>query len=163
MQKIVRRRWGILVGCGFGFLIFVCAFAGLRAQDTPATAVTDGPLGHLADWVIASGKATVLNAPAAHAMGLGNSELPMHGQAFKPPTDDLLHIVLVGTSQGHTDIVLTHTTLGQVGPMWLTSPSGKLRVTVYEDEKGVRVVTDGRYDADFETQKAYLLSKIPAG
>jgi len=162
MQKIVRRRWGILVGCEFGFLIFVWAFAALRAQDT-STTTTEGLLGHLADWVIASGKATVLNAPAAHAMGLGDSELPMRGQAFKPPTDDLLHIVLVGTSQGRTDIVLTHTTLGQVGPMWLTSPSGKLRVTVYEDDKGVRVVTDGRYDADFETQKAYFLSKIPAG
>lgn len=140
-------------------LMLLGAFGQLYAQLS--SSLTDGPLGRLADWVIANGKQTVLNAPVAEAMGLGVADLPMHGQAFKPSGDDHLHIVLVGTSQGRTDIVLTHTSMDQVGPMWLTSPTGALRKTIYEDANGISVVTDGKYNADFEQQKAYFVSKVP--
>ncbi|HXX41519.1 MAG TPA: hypothetical protein VEI58_04560 [Chthoniobacterales bacterium] len=143
-----------------GLLVFAACFTQILAQNT--SSLTDGELGRLADWVVQSGKQTFLNAPAAEAMGLGKFALPMHGLAFKPPGDDHVHIVLVGTSRGETDIVVTHTTLDQVGPMWLTSPTGTLKKTIYEDAKGIAVVTDGRFDADFQAQKAYLLSKIPA-
>ncbi len=129
------------------------------AQTEP----TLGPLGRLVDFVGAAGKPTVLNAPQAEAFGLAKSEIPMRALAFKPPGDDHLHIVLVGGSPGQVTVVLTHTTLDQVGPMWLTTPSGILLKTIYEDPKGIVVVKDRRFDADFEAQKRYLLSKVPSG
>jgi hypothetical protein len=154
-ERIIFKRTAVAL------LIFAACFTRTVAQNT--SSITDGALGRLADWVMQSGKQTFLNAPVATAMGLAKSPLPMLGFAFKPPGDDHLHVVLVGTSRGETNIVLTHTTLDQVGPMWLTSPTGVLKKTIYENAKGIAVVTDGRFDADFETQKAYLLSKIPEG
>lgn len=159
MEILARFERAGIKRAAVGLLVFATCFTRIVAQNT--SSLTDGELGRLADWVVQSGKQTVLNAPAAEAMGLGKSELPMHGLAFKPPGDDHLHIVLVGTSRGETDIVVTHTTLDQVGPMWLTSPTGVLKKTIYENAKGIAVVTDGRFNADFEAQKAYLLSKIP--
>jgi len=144
-----------------GLLVF--GWGGGRVIAQTESFQTPGSLGRLVDFVAQVGKPTVLNAPAAQAFGLGESEVPMRGLAFKPPGDDHVHIVLVRASEGRSDIVLTHTTLDQVGPMWLTSPSGLLLKTIYEDAKGVSVVTDGRFNSDFEAQKAYLLSRVPGG
>lgn len=161
MQTIARIGWGRSTRAAVGSVIFLAGIALLCAQS--GSAFTDGPLGRLADFIVANGKPTVLNAPVAEAMGLGGTTIPVVGQAFKPPGDDHLHIVLVSAREGRTDIVLTHTTMDQVGPMWLTSPSGVLRRTIYEDSKGVAIVKDGRFDSDFEAQKAYFLSKVPGG
>jgi hypothetical protein len=148
------------------FIKLVVVVVGFICYIDLAVAQTDGtfgPLGRLADFVMQAGKSTVLNAPAAEAFGLAKSEIPMRALAFKPPGDDHVHVVLVGGSEGEMNLVITHTTLDQIGPMWLTTPSGILLKTIYEDEKGVSVVKDNRFNSDFEAQKAYLLSKVPGG
>lgn len=159
MHKSLRSHWPNPRKLAVGFFVSLTLLGTILAQLS--SNLTDGPLGPLADWVINAGKETVLKAPVAKTMGLGDWDVPMHGLAFKPPGDDRVHIVLVGTSQGQTDIVLTHINMDQIGPMWLTSPTGVVRKTVYEDSDKVTLVTDGRYDADFEAQKAYMRSKVP--
>ena len=170
--SIVQRSLDEMVsamGSGASANPVAAAVAGKAVAQSDA----DQPLGRLADWLLDQGKSSFVGGGVANAFGFEYADIPARGKVYHqkndnlPSGEELLSTVLVSTQNVHVDIFMGHNKKigdpGNVGsgPMWLTSPSGILRATVYYDGRTAMRVPNELYSAEFESRKAYFLTKVP--
>lgn len=138
------------------------ARGGLIAQES----LSGQDLSGLAGWVIDSGDPYVIPSAMAQNLGLPSVDLPIRQIVYRT-NDQKLHIVMVSTQNAHVDLFFAHVVISEdtfIGTVWRTDETGQLLATIYKSGDGYTPIpaNDHRYDQEFEAEKKYFLSMVPA-
>jgi len=115
----------------------------------------------VAQWVIRTGKPTVVRANIAEGLGVANSDIPVRERGFRAEGERLTHVCAVGNGSAFENLVFFSNVNETDGSamVWQTSNSGAVLSTVVFDGKVVENVPNAQFSAEFRPELKYFQRK----
>ncbi|MDQ6809527.1 MAG: hypothetical protein M3Z64_08925 [Verrucomicrobiota bacterium] len=143
----------------------VIAAATSRANVSPPTAVRSGQqLRALAEWVNGTGAATVIRGHVAQGLGLPDIDLSVQQRGLRIAGERLTHVCAVPRVKGPVEMLILARVDERDGiaDVWLASVTGDLLAAVRFEAGAVEVQSKNDAEANFDTEKDWMLSKLQA-
>lgn len=112
----------------------------------------------LTQWVKATGRATIVRAPIAQALGISNSDLAVQQRAFRVVGEDLTHVCSAVVDNKITLLASTNEDSGDA-VVWRLTPEGNLARTAAFSMGTTRPVENETFYDRFLLEREYFLRK----
>ncbi len=125
-------------------------------------ATSQTSLASIAKWVEQTGKATVMRALVAAALGFENADLPVRERGFRAKGEQLTHVCSIIAAAGHEDVVILALVNEDTGDaaVWRANRSGDLIFSARFANGGAQRISNEESQAIFISEKGILLSQM---
>ena len=147
------------------FQLAFVAIALLLASDSNASVPPTGeakPLKSLSEWLLRTGKPTVMRSRILEAVNLPAIDMPLRERGFRHQGERITHVCSVITTPGYQDLLFFAQVDESDGSatIWRTGWDGALVSTVRFAEGKVERVPNEHFISGFTAEKLIFLTKM---
>ena len=120
------------------------------------------PLKPLRQWLLRTGKVTVVRGRILEPMNLPAVDMPVRERGFRHKGERLTHVCSVSTMFGYQDVLFFAQVDESDGSatIWRTGQDGTLVSTVRFSRGGVERIPNKRFNSDFVAEKLFFTTQM---